>query len=108
MNDISIIIPFYNELENVSFLVSEIENFVKKNEKLKFEIVLIDDGSGDNSVESFLAHLTDFICDVKIVKLSKNFGSHAAVRSGLLVATSKYNVFISADLQDPLNLVIDL
>ncbi len=108
MTNISLIIPFYNEIENGTFLFTELKSFIERNRALKFEVILIDDGSEDQSFEFFSDQFNTFPGIVKIIKLSKNFGSHSAVRAGLIHANSEYCVFVSADLQDPLNLVIDL
>ena len=108
MTNISLIIPFYNEIENGTFLFTELKSFIERNRALTFEVILIDDGSEDQSFEFFSNQFNSFPGIVKIIKLSKNFGSHSAVRAGLIHANSEYCVFVSADLQDPLELVIEL
>jgi glycosyltransferase involved in cell wall biosynthesis len=108
MTNISLVIPFYNEIENGTFLYAELKSFIERNQELQFEVILIDDGSEDQSFDFFSKQFNSFPAIVKIIKLSKNFGSHSAVRAGLIHAKSEYCVFVSADLQDPLDLVIDL
>lgn len=100
---ISIIIPFLNEEENIPNLVAELNNYLK-NFSFPCQVIFVDDGSKDNSVNLLRAANHEFY-DFKIVKLSKNFGSHAALRAGITVAEGQYITFMYADLQDPLEIV---
>lgn len=103
--DISIIIPFLNEEESIAELAVEINAFVKRNENLKFEIILVNDGSTDNSASCIST--TPFPENSLLISLSKNFGSHAALRAGMMHARGQYIGFLYADLQDPIdNLVL--
>ncbi len=104
--DISIIIPFLNESDNISNLAKSLNNFIKEQPQLTFEVILVNDGSTDNSVE--LIKKTSFPLNTKLVSLSQNYGSHAALRAGILNSTGSYVSFMYADLQDPLNLVIEM
>lgn len=104
--DISIIVPFLNEEENILHLSSNLNDFASSHRDLNFEFIFVDDGSVDNSIK-ILSGLS-FYPAFKIVKLSKNFGSHAALRAGVLNATGKYTTFAYADLQDPLELIIKM
>jgi len=97
---VSIIIPFLNEETNIQRLGSELKGFVEKNADTKFEIVLVNDGSTDNSREMILT--SSFPSNTKLINLSKNYGSHAALRAGILKANGEYITFIYADLQDPI------
>jgi glycosyltransferase involved in cell wall biosynthesis len=106
-NKISILIPFLNEEENIPFLVNELNIFCYQNNSLLWEIVFINDGSSDNSIK-ILKNVSYLGCEVKIISLSKNYGSHAALRAGILNATGNYLVFMYADLQDPLEVIISL
>lgn len=100
---ISIISPFLNESGNIENYVNSLNNFFV-NKPYRTEIVLVDDGSTDNSIE--LLKNQKFGCyDIKLIKLSKNFGAQAAVRAGIKHATGDYVTFLPADLQDPLDLV---
>jgi glycosyltransferase involved in cell wall biosynthesis len=107
MVQITILIPFLNESANIPFLVQSLGEFCKKNKELNFEVIFIDDGSTDNSLELLQQQKHEFYT-CKIIKLSKNFGSHAALRAGILHAQGKYITFMYADLQDPLELVVKL
>jgi len=66
----------------------------------EFEFIFVDDGSSDRSFQ-FLENLAGKDSRVKVIKLSRNFGSHAACLAGLAQATGDACTFLSADLQDP-------
>lgn len=104
--DISIIIPFYNERENINILFDSLISFSKK-ENILFEVILIDDGSVDETSKSILSynHLP-FQC--KLITLSKNFGSHAAIRAGYLHSKATYAVYFPSDLQISLDTILKM
>ena len=102
---ISILIPFLNEEESLERLISELTSFVKKK---SVEIVFIDDGSTDDSIsvlKKSISSQTFYQTKLSLIKLSKNFGSHAALRAGIHHAKGQYITFMYADLQDPIDLV---
>jgi dolichol-phosphate mannosyltransferase len=105
---VSIIIPFLNEKENVPTLVETLDAFFKKNSLNNCEVIFVDDGSTDNSSEMFSDHFKGRSFSAKVIRLSKNYGSHAAVRAGLAHATGDYAMFLPADLQDPPELLLEL
>ncbi|MCS6821281.1 MAG: glycosyltransferase family 2 protein, partial [Microscillaceae bacterium] len=107
MAQITILIPFLNESANIPFLVQSLNEFCRLRDWLSFEVIFIDDGSTDNSVELLQKQKHEFY-SYKIIKLSKNFGSHAALRAGILHAKGEFITFMYADLQDPLELVVKL
>lgn len=102
--DISIIIPFLNEAENIPKLVSELNQFAEQNKNLAYEVVFVDDGSTDDSVQ-LLNSFTNLSFKSVLIQLSKNFGSHAALRAGIQECSGNYVTFMYADLQDPLHLI---
>ena len=55
IKSLSIIIPFFNEKERVKSSLIEIKKFIKKNRKIKIEVILIDDGSVDNTKDVILS-----------------------------------------------------
>lgn len=103
MNKISIITPFLNEAGNIPNLVSTLNNYFV-NKPYLVEMVLVDDGSTDNSIE-LLKEQQFGNYEVKVLKLSKNYGAQAAVRAGIKHATGDYVIFLPADMQDPLTLI---
>jgi polyisoprenyl-phosphate glycosyltransferase len=104
MYDISIIIPFLNEADNIARLTTALHDFFAQRTDLTAEVVFVDDGSTDASV-ALLQQARHNAYTAKIVKLSKNYGSHAALRAGILHAEGAYISFMYADLQDPLALI---
>jgi dolichol-phosphate mannosyltransferase len=107
VNLVSIIIPLYNEAEGVNFLVNELVNSFGKNTLFDVELVFIDDGSTDETFEKIKA--SDFKgLNVKAIKLSKNHGTHDALRAGIFNCKGKYISYLPADLQDPPSLSIQL
>lgn len=100
---ISIIIPFLNESENIPFLLQSLEDFCRRKNCINFEVIFVDDGSSDNSV-ALLKDFRSVFFKGKIISLSQNYGSHAALRAGVFHAQGEYICFMYADLQDPLEL----
>jgi glycosyltransferase involved in cell wall biosynthesis len=98
--DISIIVPFLNEEDNIPRLGEELNRFTSEHPEIRFEIVLVDDGSTDHSVETVKS--TAFPAGSRLISLSQNFGSHAALRAGIQHARGAFITFLYADLQDPI------
>mgnify|MGYP002397458799 CR=1 FL=1 len=73
--------------------------------KLKFEYIMIDDGSKDNTLNELKAFQNKYPSKVKIIKLAGNVGSLNAILAGLEYGTGDCYVIISADMQDPPNLI---
>ena len=102
---VALIVPVYNEHETV-------ETFVKTvNEKLAselnhIEIVFIDDGSKDNTVE-LIENMQKTDNKISLIRLSRNFGKEAAMSAALDIVQADAIVPIDVDLQDPPELVLD-
>lgn len=103
---ISIIIPVFNEEENINALYERLQE-VTKDSANDFEFIFIDDGSTDNSF-TVLKDLSSRDSRIKIIRLSRNFGSHSACLAGLMYSKGDACAFISADLQDPPELIQNL
>lgn len=104
MLKLSIIIPFLNEEENISYLSNSLSDYFEKEKRFDVEIIFVDDGSTDNSKSKLLKqNHVNYSC--KLIKLSKNFGSHAALRAGIQNSSGDFITFMYADLQDPISLV---
>ena len=96
---ISVIVPMYNESEGVNILYERLVSAAKSwNEP--FEVILINDGSRDNTFELCEA-LTKRDSRIKLLGFSRNFGHQAAVTAGLRYASGEIVTVIDADLQDP-------
>jgi len=95
----SIVIPVYNSRDILPTLVERVSN-VMSEEDLEFEMVLVDDGSRDDSFEEIrkLAAIHSFI---RGFRLSRNFGHQAAVMIGLRESRGELVAIMDDDLQDP-------
>jgi dolichol-phosphate mannosyltransferase len=106
MPKLSIIIPcYYNELNIDSTSNELISNEINFPIGTEFEYVMVDDGSKDKTFEELLKFKNKYPEKVKLVKLSGNFGSYNAILAGMQYATGDANVIVSADLQDPVELM---
>lgn len=106
-NKISIISPFFNEEAGVDNFYREILRVIIELPKYDFEILCIDDGSKDNTLENLLRiHYSDN--RFKIIQLSRNFGKEAALTAGIQAASGDAVIPIDSDLQDPPNLIIKM
>ena len=108
MKNISVIIPFLNEEGNIVSLIHRLDHFFSESGFLNCEVIFVDDGSTDSSVNLLVENSKSKSFKVKVVKLSKNQGSHAAVRAGLINSEGDFAVFLPADLQDPPELIVEL
>ena len=104
---ITVIIPIFNEYEGIPFLVDSLNDFFGQNSNLNAEVIFVNDGSRDNSVER-LTEMSHKTYKAKVISFSRNFGSHAALRAGIANASGEYICFNYADLQDPLELIIQM
>ena len=95
---LSIVSPVYRAEEIVEQLVSEIHQAVSQITD-SYEIVLVEDGSPDRSWEA-IQRVCKHDIKVKGVKLSRNFGQHAAITAGLETAKGEWVVVMDCDLQD--------
>ena len=95
---ISIVIPVYNEEDNVAILNNEIFNVVSNRFK-DYEIIYINDGSTDGSLEK-LKELNEKDNKVKIINFRKNFGQSASISAGFEYCTGDIVVTLDADLQN--------
>jgi len=108
MKKISIVIPVFNNESNLSSLVPRLLDLKRKILENKFEFIFVDDGSKDRTFENLLKLREEFSNEIKVVKLTRNFGSMAARQAGLKVSTGDCVGVISADLQDPPELFEDM
>nr|WP_297172700.1 glycosyltransferase family 2 protein [uncultured Agathobaculum sp.] len=107
MNKLSIIIPVYfNEL-NLEPLYDDIRKKIIDIIDFNYEIIMVDDGSEDGSWKIMQKLAANDPC-IRIIHLSRNFGSHAAVLCGLSNSTGDCAVVKAADLQEPTELILDM
>jgi undecaprenyl-phosphate 4-deoxy-4-formamido-L-arabinose transferase len=94
---ISVVIPVYNEEKTLEKLFGRLVP-VMDDLNRDYEIVLVDDGSTDRSLEALLKHAASRI---KIVELTKNYGQHAAIFAGFENSEGDIIITMDADLQNP-------
>lgn len=106
MSKISIVIPVYYNADTLMLLYEDLQKKVL-GELEAYEIVFVDDGSGDDSWE-IMNQIKALDTNVKCVKLSRNFGEHSAILAGLSVTTGDCAVTKQADLQEDSNLILQM
>jgi glycosyltransferase involved in cell wall biosynthesis len=102
----SIIIPVFNEEENIQKLFERLLQVVSGLSS-DFELIFINDGSKDNTLQ-LVKDLAANEPKVKYINLSRNFGHQIAVSAGLDACLGQRVVIIDADLQDPPELVLEM
>lgn len=105
---LSVIIPCYNEEENIELIysaVNDVEKFFIEKYNIDFEIIFIDDGSTDLT-SSKVCELNH--SNVNLITFSRNFGKEAAIFAGLENVTGDYIALMDADMQDPPTLLPEM
>ena len=109
MKLLSVIVPCYNEEENIRDFYDELcknTDFFRQKE-IEFEILYVDDGSKDNTV-SEVKKLRGEDERVHLISFSRNFGKEAAIYAGLQKCRGDLAVLMDADLQDPPSLLPEM
>lgn len=106
VNKLSIVVPVYFNAETLEAVYDDLSQKVFSKVE-DYEVIFVDDGSGDNSWE-VLTKIKDRDNKVKIIKLSRNFGSHSAILAGFSYVTGDCVVIKAADLQEDSTLLIDM
>jgi glycosyltransferase involved in cell wall biosynthesis len=94
----SVIIPVYNEFENLNELYENLLAHLKIYQN-NYEIIFVDDGSTDNSFE-ILDALANKNPDIRLIQFRRNFGQTAAMTAGIEAADSELIIFMDSDLQN--------
>lgn len=92
---LSIVIPMYNEELRIANTLHKIFTYLNSDKNTcikKYEIILVDDGSSDNTVD-----VIDLVKNIKLIRLDKNYGKGKAVRTGILESEYKFVLYIDAD-----------
>ena len=106
MKKVSVIVPCYNEEESIPLFYKELKK-VFEGRKEQLEIIYVNDGSRDNSLEEMKKLAKQDNC-VKYIGFSRNFGKEAAMYAGLSKATGDYITIMDVDLQDPPTLLPEM
>ena len=107
MDKISIIIPVYFNQDNLLPLYADMKTKVLDVLPCDYELIFVDDGSGDRSYE-VMTQLAQIDPRIINIKLSRNFGEHAAILAGLSRCTGTCAIRKAADLQDPSELILEM
>ena len=97
INNISIVIPVLNEERNIINLITEIKKNLEK--KIKYETIIVDDGSSDNTHNVLLKYLKKNK-KVLVFKHKKNYGQSVSLRTGIMQTSSNYIVTLDGDGQN--------
>ncbi|MBP9191364.1 MAG: glycosyltransferase [Ignavibacteria bacterium] len=110
MTKISVIIPFLNEADNLKLSEKLLFAPLSEDCEKSYEIIYVDDGSTDNSEEVLksIDAMRYSNIETRLIKLSKNFGSHAAIFSGLKNSTGDYVTVLSGDFQDNVSVIEEM
>ncbi len=102
---ISIVTPFYNEEDSIDYYFSSILEFIKKLiDEYDFEIIGVDDGSNDKTLEK-LYYYQKKNSFITIIELSRNFGKEPALTAGIDQSNGDAVIPFDADLQDPVGVI---
>ncbi len=107
MKKVSVVIPMYYEEEVANECYNKVSSILKNLENYDYEIIFINDGSKDKTLE-ILESLAKQDEKIKVISFSRNFGHQAAVTAGLKEVAGDAIVIIDADLQDPPELIPDM
>ena len=105
---LSIVVPVYFNEANLPDTIPQLLALTDGLPGYDLELVFVDDGSQDRSIEILLDARKQFPNQIKVVKLTRNFGAMAALQAGLTVATGDCVGVIAADLQDPPELFVEM
>jgi polyisoprenyl-phosphate glycosyltransferase len=104
--EISVIVPLYNESKNIEYLFARLISVLNRL-KISYEIICINDGSEDDTLEKLLEY-NQQNPSFKIINLSRNFGKEIALTAGIDYASGAAIIPLDADLQDPPELIEQL
>ena len=103
---ISIVLPVYNEEPGIETTIDTLERFIS-NQPQNFELIFVDDGSTDKSVE-LIENNQNFHQNIRLVQFSRNFGHQLAITAGIRYTSGDAVVVMDADLQDPPAVIVDM
>ena len=100
----SCIVPCFNEEKVIPIYYDEMQKVMKQEENIEFEIIFVDDGSKDGTLE-IMRKLSEQDPKVHYISFSRNFGKEAAMYAGFCNVTGDYAAVMDADMQDPPSLL---
>lgn len=112
MTLITAVVPCYNEESSIPLFLQEFQQIAfsmhEKWKNLTFEVIAVDDGSNDHTLDvlkTLSTKYSDALLTIKWISFSRNFGKEAALYAGLQHATGEYVATMDADMQDPPSLL---
>ncbi|SFH78144.1 glycosyltransferase family 2 protein [Halpernia frigidisoli] len=107
MKKISIVIPAFNEEQNIPLIHQKISEVFSALPTYNFEIIFVNDGSRDQT-QNVLENLSSQFPEVKYLEFSRNFGHQPAVKAGIDYSNSNAVISMDADLQHPAELIPEM
>lgn len=108
MKSLTVVVPVFNEIECLPLFHERITDVIEKlRDEIRVELLFVDDGSTDGSF-LWLSGLVKRDRTVRVLKFSRNLGSYVALTAGLAHASGDAAVLISADLQEPPELIPEM
>ncbi len=107
MNILSLVVPCYNEEKTVLSLYNEILKILSKISIADFEMIFVDDGSTDNTLNT-IKEISKYDEHIKYISFSRNFGKESAIFAGLEKSVGNFVAILDADFQDPPELLIKM
>ncbi|WP_409200127.1 glycosyltransferase family 2 protein [Methanobrevibacter sp. DSM 116169] len=107
MNTLNIIVPCYNEEKTLNNFYFELSEHLKKIYSIKWNVLFIDDGSSDNTL-NVIKDLANKEDNISYISFSRNFGKESAIYAGLENSDADLNIMMDADLQDPPSLIAEM
>lgn len=109
MAKLSVIVPCYFNEDNIPITVRElVANEARFPAEVEFEYVFVDDGSRDKTLQALLVARTQYPERIRVVELVGNVGSYNAIVAGMAHATGDCMAVITADMQDPPELMVQM
>ena len=99
---LSLVVPCYNESLALPCFMKEVERILPQIEGISIEVVLINDGSQDDTLDTMMK-MCKMYSYVRFVSFSRNFGKESAILAGLRTSKGDWVAVMDADLQDPGN-----
>lgn len=104
---ISFVIPVYRNEGSILITYNKIKDLFH-NTNLNYQFIFVDDGSDDNSLNELKSIFLIDPMNVKVISLSRNFGQSPAAIAGFKIASGDAVISLSADLQDPIELIFQM
>lgn len=104
---LSVIVPCFNEELNIDLFYKSICPIVKRIAQNSYEIIFVDDGSKDNTLDK-IKEISKVDPQIKFISFSRNFGKEAAMLAGLEACSGTLTAIMDVDLQDPPEMLIEM